>query len=93
MIILIGFSFIICLFWLQYPEGKYPLYEDYTKGIDYLGDVVEGNGDTINKRFYGSIYHYYRQLAGKSVDPYNDYGVSYQTESTTIIYYIIYSVY
>lgn len=55
---------------------KYPLYEDYSKGINYIGNVVEGNGDTINKRFYGSIYRLYRQLAGKSVDPYNNLGVS-----------------
>jgi hypothetical protein len=57
-------------------QVKYPLYEDYSKGISYLGDIIEGNGDTINKRFYGSIYHSYRQLAGKSADPYNNLGVS-----------------
>lgn len=55
---------------------KYPLYENYLKGINYLGNVIEGNGDTINRRFYGSIYHFYRQLAGKSIDPYNNNGVS-----------------
>ncbi|XP_069705748.1 hexamerin-like [Periplaneta americana] len=57
-------------------QGKYPLYEDYYKGINYLGDVIEGNGETVNKRFYGSIYHYYRALAGKSVDPYNNHGLA-----------------
>lgn len=55
---------------------KYPLYDDYTKGINYLGDIIEGNGDTVNKKYYGHIYQAYRQLAGQSGDPYNDYGVS-----------------
>jgi hypothetical protein len=55
---------------------KYPLYDDYFKGINYLGDIIEGNGDTINKKFYGHIYQAYRQLAGQSADHYNNYGVS-----------------
>lgn len=55
---------------------KYPLYDDYTKGINYLGDIIEGNGDTVNKKYYGHIYQAYRQLAGQSGDPNNDYGVS-----------------
>lgn len=41
---------------------KYPLYEDYLKGINYLGNVIEGNGDSINKKFYGAILTSYRQL-------------------------------
>ncbi|PSN58157.1 Hexamerin [Blattella germanica] len=63
-------------YFFGFPGGKYPLYDDYIKGIDYLGDAIEGNGDTVNKRLYGSIYHYYRQLAGKNVDPYNDIGLA-----------------
>jgi len=55
---------------------KYPLYDDYIKGITYLGDIIEGNGDTVNKKYYGHIYQAYRQLAGQSGDPKNDYGVS-----------------
>jgi hypothetical protein len=55
---------------------RYPLYEDYLKGINYLGNAIEGNGDAINRKFYGAIDRAYRQLAGKSVDPYSNNGVS-----------------
>jgi hypothetical protein len=50
------------------------LYEDYLKGINYLGNVIEGNGDSINKRFYGAIITSYRQL-----QPYSNIPVSANT--------------
>jgi hypothetical protein len=50
------------------------LYEDYLKGINYLGNVIEGNGDSINKRFYGAIFTSFRQL-----QPYSNIPVSENT--------------
>jgi hypothetical protein len=43
------------------------LYEDYLKGINYLGNAIEGNGDSVNKRFYGSILTSFHQIQPSSI--------------------------
>ncbi|XP_015112052.1 arylphorin subunit alpha [Diachasma alloeum] len=48
-------------------EGKqYSLYSH--EGLNYLGNLIEGNGDSCNTRFYGSIDVLYRDIFGFNYD-------------------------
>nr|DAA79955.1 TPA_exp: hexamerin-like protein 6 [Locusta migratoria] len=41
---------------------------------DILGNVIEGNAESVNYEFYGSIYRYLISLFGHIADPYHKYG-------------------
>ncbi|XP_063991124.1 arylphorin subunit alpha-like [Diachasmimorpha longicaudata] len=48
-------------------EGKqYSLYSH--EGLNYLGNLIEGNGDSCNTRFYGAIDALYRDIFGFNYD-------------------------
>nr|AUO15568.1 hexamerin-like protein 2 [Gryllotalpa sp. XZ-2017] len=45
-------------------------------GIDILGNMIAGNKDSINNRYYGSIIYYLRSLYGHITDPEHEHGVA-----------------
>ncbi|KAK7867774.1 hypothetical protein R5R35_001194 [Gryllus longicercus] len=45
-------------------------------GIDILGNLISGNKDSINRKYYGSLYLGLRALFGHVVDPYHKYNVA-----------------
>ncbi|RDS75648.1 hypothetical protein, partial [Alteriqipengyuania lutimaris] len=51
------------------------LYHD-VHGMEYLADMIEGNMDSPNFYFYGSIYHMYHSMIGHIVDPYHKMGLA-----------------
>ena len=50
------------------PEHKY-LNIDTVEGFDHLGNIIEGNADSINENLYGSLDLIYRDILGWSVTP------------------------
>nr|AUO15578.1 hexamerin-like protein 1 [Haplotropis brunneriana] len=56
-----------------YDYEKYNLREKDLTNI--LGNIIEGNAESINKDFYGSIYRNLLSLFGHIVDPVHRYGV------------------
>jgi hypothetical protein len=53
------------------------LYYD-EKGIEYLGQMIEGTYNSPNYHYYGSLFHMYRMMLGHIMDPFHKVGVSTQ---------------
>lgn len=53
------------------------LYED-EKGIEYLGQMIEGTFNSPHYYYYGSLFHYLRMMLGHMMDPFHKHGVSTQ---------------
>nr|AUO15580.1 hexamerin-like protein 1 [Gryllotalpa sp. XZ-2017] len=68
---------------------------DDKDGIDILGNLISGNKDSINKKFYGNIYMYLRLLYGHITDPEHEHGVApsvlehFETAMRDPVYYRI----
>ena len=46
------------------------------KGINILGNIIEGNEDSVNSRYYGSYYTMLRSLFALILDPSDRHGVA-----------------
>lgn len=46
-----------------------------SNGLDILGNLIEGNQDSYNYDYYGSLDHYSRKILGYNVDPSTPYHV------------------
>lgn len=53
----------------------HPLYED-EKGVEYLGQMLEGTFNSPHYHYYGSLFHFYRTMVGHVLDPFHKLGVS-----------------
>ncbi|KAK3926969.1 Hexamerin [Frankliniella fusca] len=54
--------------------SRIPIFS-YLKGISLLGNIIEGNGDSVNSRYYGSYQSMLRSLFALIVDPGYNHGV------------------
>nr|AUO15572.1 hexamerin-like protein 1 [Tetrix subulata] len=52
---------------------RYSLYD--RNGMDLLGNLIEGNYDSINRNFYGSFYRAMLSIFGHIADPNHEYGI------------------
>lgn len=61
---------------LQRSGEKIDIYADPEQGFNILGNIIEGNADSVNPRYYGSIQVFARHLLGYSYQPYNPYQIA-----------------
>nr|AIO11839.1 hemocyanin-like protein [Coptotermes formosanus] len=51
------------------------IYED-KKGIEYLGQMMEGTYNSPHYYYYGSLFHLYRMMVGHMMDPLHKHGLA-----------------
>ncbi|KAJ1531520.1 hypothetical protein ONE63_000195 [Megalurothrips usitatus] len=74
--------------------NKIPITQ-YVKGINILGNIIEGNQDSVNSRYYGSYQTMLRSLFALIMDPAMEHGVApgvighYQTALRDPAFYIL----
>jgi len=74
--------------------NKIPITQ-YVKGINILGNIIEGNQDSINSRYYGSYQTMIRNLFALIMDPTFEHGVApgvighYETALRDPAFYIL----
>lgn len=67
----------------------------YVKGINMLGNIIEGNQDSVNSRYYGSYQTMIRNLVALIMDPDMEHGVApgvighYETALRDPAFYIV----
>jgi len=44
-------------------------------GLDHLGNVIQGNGDSINHMYYGYVDYLYKKILGMNFVSVRDYNV------------------
>ncbi|XP_034241333.1 allergen Cr-PI-like [Thrips palmi] len=74
--------------------NKIPITQ-YVKGINILGNIIEGNQDSVNSRYYGSYQTMIRNLLALIMDPSQEHGVApgvighYETALRDPAFYIL----
>lgn len=71
---------------------------DFTKpdGIEYLGNLIQTNPDSVNTRYYGPLEMYCRMLLGASIEHFEDHKVvpsvleQYETSLRDPVFYQLY---
>ncbi|KAJ8959766.1 hypothetical protein NQ314_006195, partial [Rhamnusium bicolor] len=83
--------------WGQVPTKDGKQLNIYTpEGFDLLGNIIEGNPDSPNIRFFGSIQVHGRHLLGYSTQPLNNYKLApsalehFETASRDPVFYQFY---
>ncbi|KAK3915097.1 Hexamerin [Frankliniella fusca] len=57
-------------------DGNVISIKNYIHGINILGNIIEGNKDAVNSRYYGSYTTMLHNLVALIVDPSNEHGVA-----------------
>jgi len=57
-------------------DGNVISIKNYIHGINILGNVIEGNMDSVNSRYYGSYTSMLRNLVALIMDPATEHGVA-----------------
>jgi len=56
-------------------NGKHINIYDTVNGLDYLGNMIQGNSDSVNQMYYGYVDYLYKKILGMHSVPVTEYNV------------------
>lgn len=58
---------------MVFTEGKITKLYNNPEGLSILGNLIEGNGDSLNEQYYGNIDRLARNVLGFNIPPLTPY--------------------